>query len=524
MNYIWEGWIMCRERMSMRKIKEVLRLKYENGFSERMIARACALARTTVQQYILRFETAKLDWPLPESMSEENLEKQLFPGQGPQTPSRLPLDYAYLVQELARKDMTKEVLWSEYKEVDPGGYGYSRFCELLGAYQKNLKYSLRQDYKAGEKAFLDFGQGLKLVDPQTGELVPTHLFVFTWGVSNYTYVRAVKHQDLENWISVNAGALRFFGACPKVLVPDNLKAAVSKPCYYEPEVHPLFLEFSRHYGTVIMPARPRKPKDKAIVENGVKLAKRWILARLRNRIFTSLSDMNEAIAELLEKFNRKLMKKIGKSRLELFETLDKPQALALPDKDYEYADWKPVKAGPDYHIEYEKHYYSVPYTYIRKVLEVRATISTVEIVYRGERIASHVRSYQKQAYTTVMEHRPPAHQKYLEWTPERILTWAQKSGEAVGALVARIMARREFPEQAYRSCLGIIRLAKRFPAQRLNAACQRALAFHLLTYQGVKNILAKNLDQVQPEPTPQRSQHHQNIRGADYYDPEVTIH
>lgn len=516
---------MCQERITMRKIKEVLRLKYENRLSDRMLARACALGRTTVAEYVRRFEITKIGWPLPETITEEELEKRLFPiktAEGKNT--RLPLDFAYWVQELAKPDVTKEVLWSEYKQTEPSGYGYSRFCELLREYQKRLHYSLRQDYKAGEKVFLDFGKGLCLVDPQTGERIPTHLFVAAWGASNYTFVRAVLHQDLANWIGVNVAALNFFGVCPKVEVPDNLKAAVSKPCWYEPEVHPTFAEFSRHYGTLIMPTRPRKPKDKAKVENAVKLAKRWILARLRNRIFTSLSDMNEAIAELLERFNRKLMKKIGKSRLELFETLDKPHALPLPATAYEYSDWKPVKAGPDYHIEYEQHYYSVPYIYIRKQLEVRATGTVVEIVFREERVCSHARSYQKYAYTTLMEHRPPAHQKYLEWTPERILAWARKSGDAVGELVEAIMQRREFPEQAYRSCLGIIRLAKHFSPERLNAACSRALAYRILTYRGVKSILVKKLDQLQTEETTRRSQSHENIRGASYYDQEVMIH
>lgn len=515
---------MSRERMTMRKIKEVLRLKYENCFSERMIARACALGRTTVKDYIVRFETAQLGWPLPENVSEEELEKRLFPGKPNEGNPRLPLDLPYLVQELARKNMTKEVLWGEYKAGDPAGYGYSRFCELLREYQQGLKYSLRQEYKAGEKAFLDFGQGLTVVNPQTGERISTHLFVMTWGVSNYTFVQAVARQDLPTWIRVNVAALNFFGVCPRVEIPDNLKSAVSRPCTYEPQVHPTFLEFARHYGTVIMPARPRRPKDKAKVENAVKLAKRWILARLRNRIFTSLSGLNEAIAELLELFNRKPMKKIGKSRLELFAALDRPHALTLPERPYEYADWKPVKAGPDYHVEYQHHYYSVPFTYIRKALEVRATAATVEVLCRGERIASHTRSYQKGGFTTVPAHRPQAHQKYLEWTPERILAWAQKSGEAVHSLAQAIMGRREFAEQAYRSCLGIIRLAKRFSAERLNAACARALAYRILTYRGVKNILLKNLDQQEPEKITHSPRGHENIRGAAYYGGEVSMH
>jgi transposase len=510
----------------MRKIKEVLRLKYESSLSERKISGACQIGRATVSEYIRRFKSAQLEWPLPQGLTQEELESRLFPVSENERKSKgLGLDYVYWLQELAKPNVTREVLWSEYQQTSPEGVGYSRFCSLLREYQKTLKYSLRQEHKGGEKVFLDFGQGLDLVDPQTGESVTTNLFVAAWGASNYTYVHAVLRQDVANWISVNVGAMTFFGVSPRILVPDNLKAAVTKPCYYEPQVHPAFLDFSRHYQTLVMPARPRKPKDKAKVENAVKLAKRWILARLRNRIFTSLHEMNETIAPLLEKFNNKLMKKIGKSRRELFEALDKPHALPLPEKAYEYADWKPVKAGPDYHVEYERHYYSVPYTHIHRQLEVRATALVVEILHRGERLASHARSYQKHGYTTVMEHRPPAHQKYLLWTPERIKTWAQKSGEAVSALVCEIMARREFPETAYRSCLGIIRLAQRFPVERLNAACSRALTFRILTYQGVKNILSKNLDQLPPETTTPQNQSHENIRGAKYYGQEVvTIH
>ena len=517
---------MCQERIAMRKIKEVLRFKYEKQLSDCMIARACALGRVTVQEYILRFKIAKLSWPLPESLTAEALEKQLFPGPIGDKP-RPPLDYAYLAQELSRPNVTKEVLWSEYKQAEPTGYGYSRFCELLRAYQKRLKYRLRQNYTAGEKGFLDFGTGLSLLNPETGERIPTQLFVFAWGASNYTFAQAVLHQDLSSWIEVNVAALNFFGVCPRIEVPDNLKAAVNKPCYYEPELHPTFLEFSRHYGTLIMPTRPRKPKDKAKVETAVKLAKRWILARLRNRIFTTLYDMNKAIAELLERFNRKLMKKFGKSRLELFENLDKPNALPLPESPYEYADWKPVKPSINYHVEYDHHYYSVPYTFIHQVLEVRATARIVEINHSGQRICSHTRSFQKHAYTTVREHMPLAHQKYLNWTPERIMERAQQSGDTVRSLVEQILARRQFPEQAYRTCLGIVRLTKHFSAQRLNAACQRALAYRIHTYRGIKNILAKNLDELLPEATPQRSRSHENIRGARYYvrdQKEVTIH
>jgi len=519
---------MCKERITMRKIKEILRFKHNNNLSGRKIAKICVTGRTTVQDYIRRFEASPLTWPLPESMTDEELEKQLFPpNKNPENNNRVPLDFPYLVSELSRPDVTKEVLWSEYKQADPDGYGYSRFCDLLRDYQKRLHYSLRQDHIAGEKVFLDFGKGLNLINPATGERISTQLFVAAWGVSNYTFACAVLHQDLASWIRGNVASLNFFGVCPKIEVPDNLKAAVNKPCRYEPEVQPTFVEFSRHYGTMIMPARPRKPKDKAKVETAVKLAKRWILARLRNEIFTSLADMNQAIMELLKRFNQKLMKKIGKSRLELFEHLDKPNALTLPDKPFEYADWKPVKSGPSYHVEYDHHYYSVPHTFIRQTLEVRATDTVIEILFKGQRICSHARSYKQQEYTTVRDHMPVAHQKYLEWTPDRIIAQAKKYGEAAGLLVENIFSRSKYPEQASRTCLGIIRLVKNFSEDRLNNACQRALDYHIYTYRGLQNILSKNLDQHTEETTTSSTPSHENIRGAQYYNleqAEVTIH
>ncbi len=513
---------MSKERIAMRKIREVLRLKYENKISRNKIAVICKTSRSTVQDYIRRFEISGMSWPLSYEITDHILEHKLFPVKPALSNSRLHLDYTYLIQELKKPNVTMEVLWSEYKQAHPEGYQYSYFCELLTAYRKRLNYSMRQSHKGGEKGFLDFGKGLNLLNPQTGELISTQLFVFTWGASNYTFAKAVLSEDLPSWIKVNTEALEYFGCCPKVEVPDNLKSAVNKACRYEPVLNPTYAEFSAHYGMVIMPARPYKPKDKSKAENGVKLCKRWILARLRNRIFTNLHEMNLAIMELLDQFNNRIMKKIGKSRKELYEILDRPQALPLPDTRYVFADWKRARVNINYHISFDQHDYSVPYTFIHQEVEIRATSTTIEVYQGSQRICSHRRSYQKHGYTTIPEHMPPSHRKFLEWTPERIMTWAAKLGPQVKTLVEQIMQKRKHPEQAYKSCLGIIRLQKHFPAARLKAACQRALDFRVHTYQGVKSILAKQLDKMPSEQMLKRDLFvHDNVRGADYFSQTV---
>lgn len=510
---------MARGRSDMRKIKEIIRLIYECGNSQRRAARSCGIGRATVQEYLLRFKAAGITWDVAREMGEEDLERLLFPPVAHDGSfKRTVIDFEYIWREIRRPDMTLALLWEEYKTQYADGYQYSQFCELFRHYSKTVTVSMRQEHKAGEKGFVDFGTGLSFIDMATGELIKTQLFVFVWGASNYTFAKAVRGEDLISWITVNADALEYFGCAPKAIVPDNLKSAVVKACRYEPGINPTYTEFADHYGLTIFPARPRKPKDKAKVEVGVKLAKRWILARLRNAVFTSIEQMNEAIAGLVEVFNFKQMKRLRKSRRELFELLDKPNALALPSSRYEYAEWKKVRVNINYHVMFDEHDYSVPYTLIHQELEVRATARTVEIYKKGVRICSHCRSFQRFGYTTVTGHMPPSHQKYLEWTPERILEWGAKYGSAVRELIEHILSARRFPEQAYRSCLGVIRLANHYPAQRLNAACGRALLFRSYSYQSVKKILARGLD----EQTPRQSvltKHitHENIRGADYF-------
>lgn len=513
---------MAQERISMRKIKEVLRLHYEAGLSQAKIAKVNHISRYTVQQYIMRFSAAGLNWPLDESISDMSLEGKLFPGKHDKS-NRHALDYGYLLKEIRRPDATLSVLWEEYKQQHPDGYQYSYFCDLFNAYRGKLNYSMRQEHKAGEKTFLDFGDSsIVIIDRQTGKETRTKIFVSVWGASNYLYAESCLDEKLATWITLNIHALEYYGCCPRAMVPDNLKSAVSKASRYEPDINPTYAEFAGHYGTVIFPARPYRPKDKSRAENGVKLARRWILFRLRNRVFYSLSELNHAVRVLLDDFNRRVMKKMKKSRRDLFELWDRPHALSLPEKRYEFAEWKKAKVQFNYHIAYDNRHYSVPYTLIHKELDIKATRTLIEVFHKGNRICSHARSYMEHGYVTVREHMPERHAKYLEWTPERILSYAGKYGPSVKALVQEVMARRSYPEQAYKSCMGIIRLENIYSAERLNLACRRALAYKAYSYRSVVNILEKGLDtkeslSLAPSSPVAVPRNHENIRGADYY-------
>lgn len=507
---------MSNERISMRKIKEVLRHLLTLGLSRGQTARALGIGRTTVGEYENRFKSSSLSWPLPETLDDAQLEKKLFPKTAPSGSRQAP-PLEYLAKETKRPNVTLALLWEEYKKAHPDGYQYSQFAKLYRDYQKTLSYSMRQDHKAGEKGFVDFGEGLSILDSDTKERIPTSLFVYVWGASSCLFATATRNEDSKSWIEAHVACFDYFECVPKALVPDNLKAGVLKVCRYEPDLNPVYADLAAHYGLCVLPARPRRPKDKAKVENGVLLAKRWILARLRDRIFYSLEELNAAIRILVEEFNDRLLKKLKVSRRSLFLELDKPNALPLPEHPFEFAQWKNVRVGVNYHIEFEQHFYSVPYTLIHKELEVRATLSIVEIYKDGQRVLTHPRNYREHGYTTKKEHMPPSHQKYLEWTPDRILHWAEKYGPSVKELVQKIMASRAFPEQAYRSCLGVIRLANHYSPDRLEGACKRALLYHMLNYRGVKNILEKGLDKKEESFGARVLIRHENLRGPEYY-------
>jgi len=513
---------MAKQRLSMRKIREVLRLKFDCALSGHRIAQSCQISRSTVADYLCRFEKAGLSWPLPEDLSEEELEKKLFPAVANE-PSAKPLpDFEYIYQELKthkKFNLTLDLLWREYKEQYPEGYQYTQFSVLYRRWHKKLDYSMRQDHRGGEKLFVDYGEGLSLIDAETNEPIKTQLFVAVWGASNYTYAEATLTQQLPDWIGSHVRAFEYFGCLPKIVVPDCLRSAVSRACRYEPDLNPTYAEMASHYGICVLPARPAHPKDKAKVETGVLIAKRWILAVLRHRMFYSLAELNGQIHELLERLNSRALRKLNKSRRELFELFDRPNALGLPEKPYEYAEWKLASVNIDYHIEIDQHYYSVPFRLVRDKLDVRLTAHTVEAFQKGQRVVCHVRSFIPHRHSTLKEHMPPAHQNYLEWTPSRIVSWAQKTGPATAELIKRIIDSRTHPEQAYRSCLGILRLEKHYAKERLENGCLRALRFGVLSFKALRNILDNGLDRLEDSDKSAEPAlpDHENIRGSGYY-------
>jgi len=511
---------MSKVRLSMRKIEEILRLKYEARLSHRAIAQSCLVSPSTVSEYITHAKAAGLSWPLPEGLSAKQLEELLFPTRAPAAGGSIPQpDWAKVHKELRRKNVTLSLLWVEYRQVHADGYGYSQFCHHYRMWAKQLKPMMRQKHRAGEKLFIDYaGQTVPVVDPETGENWAAEIFVAVLGASNYTYAEAHASQSLPNWIGAHVRVLAFLGGVPKVLVPDNLKAGVKSPHLYEPDINPTYQEFARHYSVAVVPARVRKPKDKAKVEVGVQVVERWILARLRDWTFFSLAKLNQTIWELLDELNNRPMRHLEQSRQELFASLDQPALAPLPTQPYEFARWKKACVHIDYHVAFEKHYYSVPYALIGKEVDIRATEKTVEIFYRRTRQASHRRVHSPGRFSTQREHMPPAHRQVSDWSPERFLRWAKEIGPHTAQLVAVVLDGRRHPQQAYRSCLGILSLGKRYTNARLEAACRRALPAGICSYKGIHNILKNKLDQLEPDPPPATPlPTHTNIRGENYY-------
>ena len=516
---------MPAKRLSMRKLKEVLRLKFEHDLSDRAIARSCSVSHRTVAEYVKRFVLSGLPWPVPEELDERGLYGKLFPeragGAGPLAPRTMP-DMEYLHRELRRPGVSLYMLWEEYRQQVPDGYAKTQFYDRYRRWTGKLHPTMRQAYKAGEKVFVDWaGKKPEIVDPKTGEVRPGELFVACLGASSYTYAEATLTQQLPDWIGAQMRMLEFFGAVPALVVPDNTKTGVTRACRYDPDLNPTYRDFADHYGLAILPTRVAKPRDKAKVENAVRIAERMILGGLRDQLFFSLAELNEAIRRVLERLNHKKFQKLEVSRAELFAQVDLPAMLPLPAKRYEYGIWKKAKVNIDYHIEADGNYYSVHYGLIHKTVDVRLAAATVEIWLDGRRVASHRRSFGRGRHLTQAAHRPPSHARYLEWTPERILAWGSKTGPYTAALMDKVMASRRHPEQGYRACLGILRLAKRYSPERLEKACRRALAVGSHSYRSVKSILDRNLDTqplpdaARPEPTPPLL--HGNIRGQDYY-------
>jgi transposase len=507
----------------MRKIREVLRLKFEGGLENRQIARSCAIPHSTVGNYLSRAAASGLAWPLPPEITDEILEARLFPAVPVRQEVPLP-DFASLYRELLRhKHLTLELLWQEYKQVYPDGYQYSWFCELYGRWACKLDVVLRRDYRAGDRMFVDHaGPTVPVVDADTGLIQQASIFVAVLGASNYTFAEAVWKRDLPSWIGSHSRTAEFFQGVAAVTVPDNWKTGVKDPCYYDPDLNPTYRDWAEHYGTVIIPARVAKPRDKAKVEGGVLLVERWILAALRKRTFFSLAELNAAIRELLVKLNQRKFRKLDTTRAAMFEELERPALKPLPSTPFVFAEWKKARVNIDYHVEIDRHYYSVPYRYVHEQVEARFSEKTVEFFLRGVRIAAHPRSYIPGKHTTLKEHRPKKHQD-LEWTASRMTEKGLESGPSTAAVLDQIMKSRKHPELGYRSCLGVLRLGKRYSNERLEAACRRALAMNVCSYRSIKSMLESSLDRQPIEPVEIPAVHgevHDNVRGSDYYSKE----
>jgi len=510
---------MANTRLSMRCIKEVLRLHFEQNRSRRLIAQTVGASPTTVGDYIARAQAAGLSYPLPENLDDDELDRLLFPPPPPACAKRAEPDWPAVYASLRSKGMTLTLAWQEYKSVHPDGYQLSWFFDAYRRYAGKLGFTLRQFHPAG-RCFVDYsGATSPVIDAATGEVRQAQIFVATMGASNYTYVEATWSQQLPDWIRSHTRLLEFLGGVPELLIPDNLKSGVKEASFYDPQINPTFREFAAYYRFTVLPARPRKPRDKAKVENGVLIVQRWILARLRNRRFFSLTELNVAIAELVKDMNTREFKKLPGNRQSMFDNVDRPALKELPEQPYEYALWGLARVNIDCHIEVEGHYYSVPYRWVREQVETRLTDAVLEVFAKGKRITSHVRSYTRAQHSTTVAHLPPQHQQYLGWSPERFMSWAERHGTSVKLVVERFLSGRQHPLRAYRTCLGLIDLGKTFGDDRLEAACHRALHVNAVNYRSIESMLKTGMDK---KPlildTPQATLPlHENVRGPTYF-------
>jgi transposase len=509
---------MPRPHQTMRKTRDILRLRLAEGLSLRQVASSLSMPLTTVAECVRRAERAGITWPL--DLDDDALERRLFARKEVVVSAKAEPDFALVQRELRHKEVTLQLLWHEYRQLHPDGYGYSQFCFLYRQWRRRVDVVMRQDHKAGEKLFVDFpGLTIPIYDEATLEVsFRAELFVAVLGASNYLYAEALRSQKLEHWIGGHVHAFEFFGGCPEIIVSDNLRSAVTKVHRYEPDVNATYQEMAAHYGTVIIPARPYKPRDKAKVEVGVQVAERWIIAVLRHERFTTLGALNERVAQLVERINVRPFKKLEGSRQSLFDELDRPALRALATSRYEFATWRRAKVNIDYHVEVDHHYYSVPYTWAGHVVDVRLTNSVVEVFAKNHRVASHLRSYLKGRHVTESAHMPNSHRRYAQWTPSRIVAWAQKNGPSTAAFIEALMASRPHPEQGFRSALGVLRLAKTYGPERLESACARALTLHSFSYKSVESMLKHGLDQRPLRAGSARAHPvHANIRGPNYY-------
>ncbi|MDZ4877971.1 MAG: IS21 family transposase ISPpu7 [Chroococcidiopsis cubana SAG 39.79] len=503
----------------MEKFREILRL-HELGYSQCAIAQSCAVARSTVQDYIRRASAKGLSYEQLNKLSDSEAQEQLGKGKRKVTQSAEPIDFARVDLELQRKGVTLALLWQEGLDKQQWQCSYGTFCRRYNQWRGQKQLSMRQVYRGGEKLFVDYcGLTIPVVHPKTGEVNSAQIFVACLGASNYTYAEATPSQELSHWIGAHQRALAFLGGVPECIVPDNLKSGVTDPCRYEPGVNRSYQEFAEHYSLAIIPARPSKPRDKAKVEKAVQEVERQILAPVRHEQFTSFTDLNATIAIRLKRLNERVMHGYGLSRQALFEQVDKPALKPLPTQQFVFARWKTAKVNLDYHIEVERHYYSVPYWFVQREVRVKVSEQLIEVFHDGKRLACHERSRVSYRHTTLPDHMPPEHWAYKRQSKERFLAWAQQIGPHTQAQVQAIFDRKDHEEQAFRSIRGLQRLGQQSGSDRLEAACQRANVFGMVGLRRVRSILDTHLDcepvPTQPDPAPVVE--HANVRGPLYY-------
>lgn len=508
----------------MQKLKDVLRLRYQAKLSQRQIAASLNLSTGAVAKYLKRAQEAGLSWPLPDDMTETDFIVKLQPPrktpEHPFTPTEP--DFNEIHDELGQSKMTLQLLWEEYVQVNPKNhYSYSRYCVLYKKWLGKQKLSMRQTHKAGEKLFVDYcGPTMSVVNPDTGEVRQAQVFVAVMGASSYTYAEATWSQSLPDWVGSHVRCFEFLGGLPAAVVPDNLKSAVSKACRYEPDLNPTYHQLALHYDIAVIPTRPYKPKDKAKAEVGVQVVERWIMMRLRKQTFYTLAELNQAIKFLLKDLNNRPFKQRPGSRQSQFDAIDKPALKVLPARPFEYSEVKKARVHMDYHIEYEGHYYSVPYQLVKEEVTLYISDKSVKVLYNNQQVALHPRSYSKGHHTTDPQHMAESHRKHQEWSPSRFLQWAEKIGPQTRHVVSHQLTNRPHPEHGYRACLGLLNLVKKYSEQRLEAACQRAVAINAPNYKSIVSILQKGLDRVPVEEADTQEPlpfDHANVRGADYY-------
>ena len=512
---------MAAPRITMRKIKDILRLRFVAGLSIRQISSSTKTSVGAIQKLLARAKKLGLSWPLPEELDDNQLDQLFYPAADTRASSRYQVpEWPVIHQELKRKEMTKQLLWEEYVQQYPNRcYSYSQFCDRYRHWRGQQKRSMRQTHKVGEKCFVDYcGPTIPIINASTGEIRGAQVFVGVLGASNYTFAEATHTQSLPDWLGSHVRMFEFFGGCSELVIPDNLRSGVSKACRYDPDLNASYQQLAEHYQLAVVPARPYKPKDKAKAEVGVQIVERWILARLRRHSFFSLAEVNQCIRALLDELNQKPFKQLPGNRLQAFEQLDKPTLRPLPAHPYRYVEIKPVKVNIDYHVQHQKHHYSVPHQYVGETLELHASDTLITLYFRQRQVASHPRKH-RPGTTTETAHMPQRHQKHQQWTPGRLKNWAKDIGPEVLRWVDAQLKSKAHPEQAYRVCLGLLNLSREYPVQRLNAACKIANREGLMRLKQIKSILKSNRDKL-PEQLDlhvELSQDHENIRGPQNF-------